>query len=45
MRVLIAPDSFKECLPAAAVASAMAEGVLSARPDAQVDLCPMADGG
>ncbi len=45
MKVLIAPDTFKECLPAAQVAAAMGRGVLEACPDAQVDLCPMADGG
>lgn len=45
MKVVIAPDSFKECLLAAEVASALAEGVLEACPDAVVDLCPMADGG
>ncbi|MFA6133556.1 MAG: glycerate kinase [Phycisphaerae bacterium] len=45
MKVVIAPDSFKECLGAAEVASAMARGVLEACPEALVDLCPMADGG
>jgi len=45
MRVLIAPDSFKECLPAAKVAEALAEGVLEACPEAVLDICPMADGG
>ena len=45
MKVVVAPDTFKECLPAAQVAAAMARGVLEACPDAQVDLCPMADGG
>ena len=45
MKVVIAPDTFKECLPAADVAEDMAEGVLQACPSAQVDLCPMADGG
>jgi glycerate kinase len=45
MKVVIAPDTFKECLPAAEVAAAMARGVLEASPTAQVDLCPMADGG
>ena len=45
MKVVIAPDTFKECLPAAQVAAAMGRGVLEVCPDAQVDLCPMADGG
>jgi len=45
MKVVLAPDSFKESLSAAEVAAAMAEGVLAAVPDARVDLCPMADGG
>ena len=45
MKVVIAPDSFKESLPASEVAAALAAGVLDACPDAVVDLCPMADGG
>jgi glycerate kinase len=45
MKIVIAPDSFKECLPAAEVAAAMAAGALEACPDARIDLCPMADGG
>lgn len=45
MKVVIAPDSFKECLRAPDVAAALAEGVLAAAVDAQIDLCPMADGG
>ena len=45
MKVVIAPDSFKETLRAADVASALAAGVLDACPDARIDLCPMADGG
>ena len=45
MKVVIAPDSFKECLPAGEAAAALAAGVLDACPDAVVDLCPMADGG
>jgi len=45
MRVVVAPDSFKESLSAVAVAAAMARGVRDARPDAEVDVCPMADGG
>lgn len=45
MKVVIAPDSFKESLPAGEVASALAAGVLDVFPTAQIDLCPMADGG
>ena len=45
MRVLIAPDSFKETLSAIDVAAALAAGVRQAAPEAQLDLCPMADGG
>jgi glycerate kinase len=43
--VVIAPDSFKGSLSAQAVAETIATGVLRARPDAIVRLCPMADGG
>lgn len=43
--MLCAPDSFKESLTAAEAAAAMARGVRRARPEAQVDLCPIADGG
>ena len=45
MKIVIAPDSFKESLGAADVAAALAEGVIGACPSASVDLCPMADGG
>ncbi|HEX5243949.1 MAG TPA: glycerate kinase [Tepidisphaeraceae bacterium] len=45
MRILIAPDKFKGCLTALEVAQAMAEGIRRVIPDAQIDLCPMADGG
>ena len=45
MRVVIAPDSFKECLGAGEVAAAIASGVVKAAPDAVIDICPMADGG
>ena len=45
MRVLIAPDSFKECLSAHAVAAAIAEGWRDVRPDDDLDLVPIADGG
>jgi glycerate kinase len=45
MRIVLAPDKFKDCLTAPQAAEAMARGVRSVRPDAQLDLCPMADGG
>ncbi|MHB1158168.1 MAG: glycerate kinase [Phycisphaerales bacterium] len=45
MRVLIACDKFKGSLTAMRAAEAMAAGVRRAMRDAQVDLCPIADGG
>lgn len=45
MKILCAPDSFKESLSAIEVAQAMAKGVYRASPDLQVDCCPLADGG
>lgn len=45
MRVLIAPDSFKECLTAQAVAQHIATGWLRGAPDDHVTQVPLADGG
>lgn len=45
MKIVIAPDKFKGCLDAPAVAAAIARGVRRAAPDAQIDICPIADGG
>lgn len=45
MRVIVAPDSFKGTITAAAAASAIAEGWSSVDPSAEVVLRPMADGG
>jgi glycerate 2-kinase len=45
MRVVIAPDKFKGTLSAGEAAAAMAVGVRSAFPRAEVDLVPVADGG
>src|SRR5262249_38992411 len=45
MRVVLAPDKFKDCLSASQVMEAMRAGVLRADPTAHVDACPMADGG
>jgi glycerate 2-kinase len=45
MKIVIAPDKFKGSLSAAEVAEAIAAGLLEAHPEAEIDLCPMADGG
>nr|WP_288499414.1 glycerate kinase [uncultured Pseudomonas sp.] len=45
MKIVIAPDSFKESLSAPDVAQAIARGWLAVYPDAEIVLCPMADGG
>lgn len=45
MKVVIAPDSFKESLDAEGVARALAEGWRSAMPDAELVELPLADGG
>lgn len=45
MKVICAPDKFKQCCTAAEAAKAMAQGVLSAAPDADVTELPIADGG
>ena len=43
--VLIAPDSFKGSLTSVEVARALADGWRRARPDDEILLCPLADGG
>ena len=45
MKVVCAPDSFKESMSAAEAAAAMTRGVRSVFPDAQCVEVPMADGG
>jgi glycerate kinase len=45
MKIIIAPDSFKDSLSACGVASAIADGLARVWPDAQLIQCPMADGG
>ncbi|WP_125774567.1 glycerate kinase [Antribacter gilvus] len=45
LQVVVAPDSFKGSLSASEVAVAVAEGVRSVAPDADVTCLPMADGG
>ncbi len=45
MKVVVAPDSFKESMTAAEAAAAMARGVLAVHPGAECIQVPMADGG
>ena len=45
MTILVAPDSFKECLSSREVASAVAAAVREVLPSAQVLELPLADGG
>ncbi|QDQ29113.1 glycerate kinase [Chitinimonas arctica] len=43
--IVLAPDSFKGTLSATAVANAMADGIRRVRPQADLRMHPMADGG
>lgn len=45
MKIVVAPDSFKESLSAPEVAAAMARGITLAAPHARIHCVPMADGG
>jgi len=45
MKILIAPDKFKGSLSAKKVASAIKRGIERVVPEAEVFVCPMADGG
>ena len=45
MKIICAPDSFKESLSAIDAASAMADGIREVLPDAVIDCCPVGDGG
>ncbi|WP_205436451.1 glycerate kinase [Edwardsiella tarda] len=45
MKIVIAPDSFKESLSAMQVAQAIEQGFREVYPDADYQLLPMADGG
>ncbi|MBK5355858.1 glycerate kinase [Pseudomonas sp. TH41] len=45
MKIVIAPDSFKDSVSAQGVADAIALGLTEVWPDAQLIKCPMADGG
>ena len=45
MKIVIAPDSYKESLSAEEVASAIEKGFLHVFPDANIIKVPLADGG
>ncbi len=45
MLIVIAPDSFKECLTSSEVAESIARGITRVAPDAEIRKIPMADGG
>lgn len=45
MKIVIAPDSFKECLSATKVAQAISVGIKRVVPDAETTCIPVADGG
>lgn len=45
MRIVLAPDSFKESLSARQACEAIARGIRSVHADAEIDAIPMADGG
>ncbi|MDX2430898.1 MAG: glycerate kinase [Bacteroides sp.] len=45
MKILIAPDSFKDCMAALEVANFLARGILKVDAEAEIRKLPMADGG
>jgi glycerate 2-kinase len=45
VRIVIAADKFKGSLTAPAACAAIARGIRRAKPAAEIDLCPMSDGG
>ena len=45
MKIVVAPDSFKECLDAAAVAAILSDEISKISPDTKVISCPLSDGG
>lgn len=45
MQIVVAPDSFKECLTAQQVGEAISKGILHVFPQAAVHQIPVADGG
>lgn len=45
MRIVVAPDSFKDCLSASVVAAILSDEISRQRPDIHVTECPLSDGG
>lgn len=45
MKIVVAPDSFKECMPASRVAAVMSAAARERWPEAEVVAIPLADGG
>ena len=45
MNIVIAPDSFKDCLSAKEVASSIAKGIQKVYPEAITTQIPISDGG
>ena len=45
MKIVVAPDSFKESLSATKVADAILSGIKRVVPDAEITCIPLADGG
>ena len=45
MKILIAPDSFKDCMKASEVGTALGFGIKKSIPNAEIRVLPMADGG
>lgn len=45
MRFLLCPDKFKGTFTAPQVAKRLRKAILKAHPDAEIDFCPLADGG
>jgi len=45
VKIICAPDSFKESISAIAASSAMVVGIRNVLPDAVIDRCPVGDGG
>lgn len=45
MNIVIAPDSFKECLSASEVSECISKGILNVYPEAKIKALPISDGG